>query len=64
MRIYGEDILDVKVVEKKLRSLSEKNNYIICSIEESKDINVLFIDELQNSLIVLEQKFQKNNDEE
>lgn len=51
---------DVTVVEKILRSLSEKFNYIICSIEESKDIDKLSVDELESSLIVHEQKFQRH----
>lgn len=55
---------DTKVVEKILRTLSEKYNYIVCSIEESKDINSLSIDGLQSSLLVHEQKFQKISDEE
>ncbi|XP_044508537.1 uncharacterized protein LOC123227561 [Mangifera indica] len=64
MRTYGEDMQDVKVVEKILRSLDEKFNYVVCSIEESKDIDTLTIDELQSSLIVHEQKFQRCNGEE
>lgn len=64
MRIYGEDMQDVKVVEKILRSLTEKFNYVVCSIEESKDIDALIVDELQSSLIVHEQKFQRCNGEE
>jgi hypothetical protein len=64
MRIYGEDMQDVKVVEKILRSLTEKFNYVVCSIEESKDIDALIVDELQSSLIVHEQKFQRRNGEE
>ena len=64
MRIYGEDMQDVKVVEKILRSLTEKFNYIVCSIEESKDIDALTIDELQSSLIVNEQKFVRHKSEE
>ena len=59
MRIYGEDMQDVKVLEKILRSLTEKFNYVVCSIEESKDIDALTVDELQSSLIVHEQKFQR-----
>ena len=54
MRIYGEDMQDVKVVEKILRSLIENFNYIVCSIEKSKDIDALIVDELQSSLIVHE----------
>lgn len=64
MRVYGEDMDDVKVVEKILRSLTEKFDYVVCSIEESKDIDSLTIDELQSSLIVHEQKFRRHNDEE
>jgi len=51
-------------VEKILRSLTDRFNYMVCSIEESKDIDVLSIDELQSSLIVHEQKFQKHSGEE
>ncbi|KAF2282711.1 hypothetical protein GH714_043687 [Hevea brasiliensis] len=64
MRLYGEDMQDVKVVEKILRSLTEKFNYVVCSIEESKDIDALTVYELQSSLIVHEQKFQRRNGEE
>jgi RNase H-fold protein (predicted Holliday junction resolvase) len=64
MRIYGEEMRDVTIMEKILRSLTDKFNYIICSIKESKDITVLLIDELQSSLIVYEQKFQKSSGEE
>ncbi|CAL2265746.1 unnamed protein product [Prunus armeniaca] len=64
MRVHGERMVDVTIVEKILRSLTDKFNYIVCSIEESKDIDKLSIDELQSSLIVHEQKFQKHDWEE
>lgn len=64
MRNAGEDMPDVKIVEKILRTLTEKFNYIVCSIEESKDIDQLSVDELQSSLLVHEQKFRKVNGEE
>nr|DAD19628.1 TPA_asm: hypothetical protein HUJ06_021091 [Nelumbo nucifera] len=64
MRFHGEQMCDVTIVEKILRSLTDKFNYIVCSIEESKDTDTLTIDELQSSLIVHEQKFHKNNGEE
>lgn len=59
MRNCGEDMLDVKIVEKILRTLTENFNYIVCSIEESKDIDNLSVDALQSSLLVHEQKFKK-----
>ena len=55
---------DVKIVEKILHTLTEKFNYIVCYIEESKDIDNCSVDELQSSLIVHEQKFWKNSGEE
>jgi len=44
MRIYREQMRDVTIVEKILRSLIDRFNYIVCSIEESNDIDVLSID--------------------
>lgn len=64
MRNQGEDLPDVKIVEKILRSLTKQFNYIICSIEESKDIDSLSVDELQSSLMVHEHKFRKKDNEE
>ena len=32
-------------------------DYIVCCIKKSKNIDALFIDDLQSSLIVHEQKF-------
>ena len=46
MRTHGEQMQDITVVEKILRSLSEKFNYVVCAIKESKDIDQLSIDEL------------------
>lgn len=56
MRVYGEKMEDVKIVEKILCTLIEQFNYIVFSIEESKDIDNLSMYELQSSLIVHEQK--------
>lgn len=64
MRNFGEDMKDVKIVEKVLRTLTDKWNYIVCSIEESKDIDTLSVDGLQSSLLVHEQKFRKDGGEE
>lgn len=59
MRSNGETMTDSKVTEKILRNLSEKFMYVVVSIEESKDIESITLDELQSSLVVHEQKFKK-----
>jgi len=64
MRNCEEDMPDVKIVEKILRSLTEKFNFVVCSIEESKDIDKLIVDELQASLLVHEQKVVEKRSEE
>ncbi|KAH7561289.1 hypothetical protein JRO89_XS10G0206500 [Xanthoceras sorbifolium] len=46
MRFHGEQMNDVAIVEKILISLAPKYDYVVCSIEESKDIDVLSLDEL------------------
>ena len=56
MRFHGEKMNDVTIVEKILRSLTPKYDYVVCSIVESKDIDELSLDELQSSLLVHEQK--------
>lgn len=61
MRVNGEKMTDVTIVEK---ILEYKFNYVVVSIEESKDIDALTIDELQGSLIVHERKFHRSNGEE
>lgn len=59
MRSNGETMTDSKVVEKILRTLSERFMYVVVSIEESKDTESITLDELQSSLVVHEQKFKK-----
>ena len=54
MWFHGEKMNDVTIVEKTLRSLTPKYDYVVCSIEESKDIDELSLDELQISLLVHE----------
>lgn len=60
----GEVMKESQIVEKILRTLTEKFNYIVVSIEESKDIGNLSVDELQSSLVVHEQKFRRKVKEE
>jgi hypothetical protein len=66
MTSHGERVEQVMVVEKILRSMPAKFNYVVCSIEESNDVTSLSIDELQSSLIVHEQRMkgQKEHSED
>lgn len=59
MRNLGEEMSDTKIVEKILRTLVERFMYVVCAIEESKDIKELSVDELQSSLLVHEQNLNK-----
>jgi len=61
MQFHGEKMDDGIIVEKILRSLAQKFDYVVCSIEESKDIDALSIDELQSSLLVHEQKMNRSS---
>ncbi|KAA8519968.1 hypothetical protein F0562_014234 [Nyssa sinensis] len=64
MKANGEDKGNTAIVEKILRSMTPKFNYVMCSIEESKDIDTLTIDELQSSLIVHEQRMSLHVEQE
>ncbi|EOY18715.1 Uncharacterized protein TCM_043212 [Theobroma cacao] len=61
MRVHGDASKDVVIVEKILRSLTPKYNFIVCFIEESHGIDELSLDELQCSLLVHEQKLIQPN---
>ncbi|XP_061946239.1 uncharacterized protein LOC133669924 [Populus nigra] len=64
MRVYGEIMTDVTICEKILRSLTDKFNYIVCSIEESGNLDAITIDEIQSSLTVHEIFFHRSNNVE
>ncbi|XP_052477148.1 uncharacterized protein LOC128032572 [Gossypium raimondii] len=64
MRTHREKLEDVAVIERILRFLLPKYNFIICSIEESKYLDALSVDELENSLIIHESKFILQESEE
>ncbi|KAF2305887.1 hypothetical protein GH714_008665 [Hevea brasiliensis] len=55
---------DVTIFEKILRTMTPKFNFVVCSIEESHDIDMLSIDELQSSLLIHEQKINQQEKEE
>lgn len=52
------------VVNKILKSLTLKFNYIICSIKESNGLTILNLDELHGSLLVHEKRIQEFPSEE
>ena len=50
LKSNGRRIEDVHVVEKILRSLANKFDHVMVVIEESKNLEILSIDELMGSL--------------
>ena len=56
MRVTGEKMKDVVVIEKILRSMTSRFDYGVCSIEKSNDVDTVSIDMLQSSLLVHEQR--------
>lgn len=64
MIAQGEKLGQIIIVEKTLRSMTTKFNYVVCSIKESNDTTILFIDDLQSSLSVHEQMMMINQEKE
>ncbi|XP_048429212.1 uncharacterized protein LOC125472156 [Pyrus x bretschneideri] len=60
MRIHREKMDDVVIIEKILRSMISKFDYVVCSIEKSNDLDTLSIDEVQSSLLVHEQRISQH----
>nr|XP_004486255.1 uncharacterized protein LOC101506660 [Cicer arietinum] len=58
----GEKLTEQKLCEKILRSLHPMFDYIVCAIEESKDISTLSLEELQRALEAIELRLDKRND--
>ncbi|KAH0679867.1 hypothetical protein KY284_020952 [Solanum tuberosum] len=64
MRLLGDKSDDVAIVEKILRSVTPKFNFVVCAIEESHDIDKLSLDKLQSLLLVHEKKLIQPEQEE
>ncbi|GAA0187367.1 hypothetical protein LIER_34655 [Lithospermum erythrorhizon] len=60
LRSNADEITEVKIVEKILRTLADQFTYVVISIEESNDIETMTVDELQSTLFTHEQKLKKN----
>jgi len=63
MRIHVDKMEKVTIVEKILCTMTPKFNFVVCSIEESNDIDSLSIDKLQSSLLIHEQKIAQQDKE-
>ncbi|MCI66646.1 retrovirus-related Pol polyprotein from transposon TNT 1-94, partial [Trifolium medium] len=64
MTAQGERMEPVVIVEKILRSMTPKLNYVVCSIEESNDVTTMSIDESQSSLLIQEQMLKSQVEKE
>lgn len=64
MRTCGDTLQENTISEKILRSLTMRFNYVVCSIEESNNLDTLTLDELQSSLLVHEQRMKGEPSEE
>lgn len=60
MRSHGENMDDVVIIEKVLRSMTSKFDYVVFSIEESHDVDTLSIDQLTSSLMIHEQRINQH----
>ena len=59
MMACGENIKDQDLVEKVLRTLSSRFDYVVVAIEESKDFAEMKLDGLQCSLEAYEQRIKE-----
>ncbi|GAU45181.1 hypothetical protein TSUD_178740 [Trifolium subterraneum] len=63
MTTQCERMEETLVVEKILRSMPPRFNYVVCSIEEANDVTLLTIDGLQSSLLVHEGRMKNQKDQ-
>lgn len=64
MRACGKIVKDKKIIEKILRTLTPQYDHIVITIEECKDLEVLKLEELHNSLVAHEQRLLERKNAE
>nr|KYP52821.1 Copia protein [Cajanus cajan] len=62
MRAYSKNILDKKIVEKILISVSRKYDPIVTTIEQTKDLSTLSVTKLMGSLEAYEQRLNRHDE--
>ncbi|XP_045831524.1 uncharacterized protein LOC123922907 [Trifolium pratense] len=62
MKNYGETISDQLVIEKVLRTLNPQYDHIVVAIEESKDLSIITVNELQSTLEAHKQRLQERKE--
>ncbi|GKV32516.1 hypothetical protein SLEP1_g41114 [Rubroshorea leprosula] len=64
LRTHGDKTQDVTVVEKILRSMTPKYNFVVYAIEEANDLDEMSLKELESSLLVHERKLNRQEQNE
>ena len=59
MKKNGEELKESRIVEKILRSLTEEFENLVDTIEETKDVDTMTVEELATSLTSFEQRRRK-----
>lgn len=59
IRAYGENVLDKRIIEKILNSVTRKYDTIITTIEQTKDLSTLSVIEIVGSLEAYEQRLSR-----
>jgi hypothetical protein len=58
IKIHGEKMDQLVIIEKILRFMTSKFDYVVCLVEKSNNLDTLTIDELQSNLLVYVQRMK------